>query len=235
MSFSRVASPLVALALAAAPLPLAAKDGAPRLTLTKRDAKVHLDAAMKAFDEGRYHDAIVSLDAAYAIEPAPQLLYARAQARRLAGECASALPLYEYFLSTSPPRDQARDAEVNIKRCRAAISVGDVPPDPAAEGPEPPPEPELPPPPPPRDAVGIALTGTGAALTATGLALVLVAATHDYTGLTETEFDAERARMRGLSIGGFVSLGAGLGLLAGGVARLALRARARRQAAAADG
>lgn len=229
MNFSRVASLAVALALALPPPPAAAKDEAPRLSLTKRDAKAHLDAAMKHFDAGRYHDAIVELDAAYAIEPANELLYARAQARRLAGECASALPLYEYFLSTSPPPDQARDAEVNIKRCRAAISVGDVPQEAEAEGPEPPPEPELPPPPPLRDAVGIAITATGAALTATGLALVLVAATHDYSGLTQTEFDEERKRMGGVYVGGFSALGLGLGLLAGGVVRL-VRHRKRRAA-----
>jgi hypothetical protein len=237
---SRALSGAVALAIVFASLPARGEPASPGFVIAEPEAQAHFERGMQAFNQGRYHDAIVALDAAYAIESHPQLIYARAQARRLAGECGSALKLYEYFLATSPPEAQARDAAMNIERCSAALSIGAPPPEarpapepaPEPEGPAPPPVVEIPPPPPVRkDIAGGVLTGVGAATTGLGLGLLLgaVARSKTLTSTSHSQFDQRYQQLRATHLAGAVVLGVGVGLLVSGVTRYALVARKRRQ------
>jgi hypothetical protein len=56
------------------------------------EAKARYDEAMKLYAAHQYRAAIVQLEAAYAIDPRREILFAQAQATRLAGDCAAALP-----------------------------------------------------------------------------------------------------------------------------------------------
>jgi tetratricopeptide (TPR) repeat protein len=85
------------------------------------------------FDVQEYTAAEADLKAAYKLDAKPQILYALAQAQRMAGECDRAIVSYQNFLRTSPPEDQAKLAQDNIDRCKAEPKL----------------EPKLAPPPPP--------------------------------------------------------------------------------------
>ena len=238
----RMAGGMLALTCMFASLPAHGEpSAAPGLALVDGEARAHFERGMESFHEARYHDAIVALDAAYEIEQHPQLLYARAQARRLAGECGTALKLYEYFLATSPPAAQARDAETNILRCSAALSIGEPPPEARPAVAEPPPQPEgpapapvvAPPPLPPvrKDIAGGVLTGLGAATTGVGLGLLIDAAARSaaLTGTDHAQFEQRYQQLRGVHLGGAIVLGVGVGLVVSGIIRYALVARKHRR------
>lgn len=231
---------VVALACATAPLPARAAPATQGIVFVDPEARGHFERGMQEFEAGRYHDAILALDAAYVIEQHPMLLYARAQARRLAGECGSALKLYEYFLATSPPEAAARDATVNIERCKAAVSTGAPPPEaepeptpaPLPEGPAPAPVAPLPPPA-RKDIAGGVLTGVGSVMTGAGLGMMLAAAARSTALTSHSQFDQRYPQLRGVYVGGAVVLGLGVGLLVGGITRYAVLAHKRRQLARA--
>jgi tetratricopeptide (TPR) repeat protein len=104
-----------ALALALA-VPRAADAG------PKQDARVHLDRATKAHKAGDLELALTELNAAYAIEPQPQILYALGQIYTKLGRCTEASDAYLRFLSTSTSTD-TRTAQVvkqAIDACKSA-------------------------------------------------------------------------------------------------------------------
>lgn len=69
------------------------------------------------FDVQEYAEAEAELKQAYKLDPRPQILYALAQAQRMAGACDRAIVSYQNFLRTNPPPDQAKLAQDNITRC----------------------------------------------------------------------------------------------------------------------
>lgn len=206
----------VTLALLGAAAPVARADA-------KREAAAHLERATLLHGDGRLADALNELTVAYALDPVPDLLYAIAQIRVQLGDCASAIPFYERFLSTRPTKLAADAAREAITICR------DAPPPPP-----PPPETEPvaavvvapvvepPPPPPPsiaprrwyRDRTGLALVGGGVALAVGGVVFYgLARASLDeaehaatFAGYQDAVDRAHRER-----------LGAGLLFAAGGV------------------
>lgn len=91
------------------------------------------------FDVQEYAEAEAELKQAYKLDPKPQILYALAQAQRMAGACDRAIVSYQNFLRTSPPADQAKLAQDNIDTCKAEPK-----PEPKPE-PQPPPKPVPPP------------------------------------------------------------------------------------------
>ena len=99
------------------------------------------------FDVQEYAAAEAELKDAYKLDPKPQILYALAQAQRMANECDRAIVSYQNFLRTSPPDDQAKLAQDNIDRCKAELKAK---PEPKPEAPH-----QLPPPPPPPVAHGV--------------------------------------------------------------------------------
>jgi len=177
-------SPLVlALALTSPALPSVAAS-APGVRLREPAAEAEFRRALEAWDKEDYVTAAEALDVAYAIEPQPDLLYARAQVRRMLGRCRDALSLFQAYLDTQPVAlDKIRDTHVNMERCRAELQH--PPDDPtvdeagATRAGEPsvtaslPPSPSSQPAPRPwhRDPLGGALVGVGTAGLAAGVIL----------------------------------------------------------------
>jgi hypothetical protein len=83
------------LALFAA-LPALAEPGA------HREAARRFESADRAFRDGRYEDAVVDLEAAWTLEPRPELLVPLAQAYRALGQPDEALARCEQYLAVMP-------------------------------------------------------------------------------------------------------------------------------------
>jgi len=197
-------------------------------------ARAHFEEAQERFESRDYKGAAAALDAAYAIEPASDLLYPWAQAERLDGNCKRAIELYRRFLAAEPPAEHARLAEENIVACeellarRRSEEPGPAPqPTDAAQGIEAAADER----PWQRDVAGGILVGTGAAGLVAGTGL-LIAALHGASSAGEAadvgdyEQRVDRATLqRNVSIGAFVVGGA---LALGGALRYVLVARRQR-------
>jgi hypothetical protein len=84
-------------------------------------AAVHFDRGMAAFGERRYQEAASAFEEGFAVEPRRELLFAWAQAERLAGRCAAAVPLYERYLATQPAAPQVEAARIAMARCPPVV------------------------------------------------------------------------------------------------------------------
>jgi tetratricopeptide (TPR) repeat protein len=124
----RIQTSLLVLAILASP---AAADR------KQRKAKAHMEKAAKASSEGRNEDALKELDAAYALDPQPNLVLARATVLVKLDRCEEAIKLYDEFLATNPVPEIATMATDASNECKAKLA------------PPPPPEPPPPEPPPP--------------------------------------------------------------------------------------
>lgn len=102
-------------------LALAVSD--PKLVFETEQGQAAFDEASEAFEAKDYERAADALARAHALEPQPQLLYARAQAERLAGSCAKASPLYIEYLDTRPSDDSAALVRWNLSLCLATMSL----------------------------------------------------------------------------------------------------------------
>ena len=103
----------------------------------KREAKAHVAKATKAHKNGHFEEAHVELEAAYALDPKPDLLYAIGQVYAKLGECGEATTYFKRFVATQKDRQVAKVVDQAIAACKPA-------PEPAAP---PPPPPDNPPPP----------------------------------------------------------------------------------------
>jgi tetratricopeptide (TPR) repeat protein len=170
-----------------------------------------------------YANAIKAFEEGFALEPRGEFLFANAQARRLAGDCRGAVPLYQRFLDTAPPAVQASATHIALARCARQM---------AAERPAaplviaPPPLPPPPPPPPPpwtHDRWGAALLGMGVVGLAVGGGFLAAsfAALPDGGARTYAGYDGARSTAESrhaIAVGGLVAGGA---FVAAGVARYA--------------
>jgi hypothetical protein len=119
--------------------------------LESAEARAHLQKGLDLYRAKSYGEAAREIERAYTLEPRPELLYTWAQALRLGGDCTAAIPLYERFLATTRPADEAGRAGKNLARCREQL--------PPAASPEPgPPAPAAPPAAPPAPALPSAAT-----------------------------------------------------------------------------
>ncbi len=100
--------PLVAL-LVAAPL-LAHAD-------RKQDAQVHITKAMEAHDRSDFELAAIELQAAYDLDPNPDLLYAIGQVYVKLERCPDAITYYRRYLDTKPPAQAMVDTKQAIDTC----------------------------------------------------------------------------------------------------------------------
>lgn len=163
--------------------------------LEEKEAQRKLDAGLEEFYAEDFEAAAALFAEAYALEPQPFLLYSWAQAERYANNCPKAVELFERFLRTDPPSEEAQRARQKIVECggippRAEdLAKPDVPPppalrdDPTAETPPPsvtpsPPPPDQEPTKPVRPGRALIFTGVGigafgAAMGATGGFLVV--------------------------------------------------------------
>lgn len=184
-----------------------------------------VDRAEAAYESGNYADAAEAFGAAYAADPDPRLLYAQAQATRLADNCEDAIPLYDQFIEVSNDPDAIDSATTNRDACKETV----------ARRPPPPPTVAVPPPsdalattdePPPRrwyrDPVGGALVGAGAGAVVLGVVLRQLATRRSSDAITaenEGGFESNLQAARALNGTGLVFLGVGATAVVAGVVR----------------
>ena len=202
--------------------------------------------AIEAYAEERWDDAIVALEQAYAEDPDPKYIFARAEALRAAGRCEEAIEGFETFLeqardasAQAQARTQAQDA---IEQCRETLPT-DVAPPPAApvadaelgpaHGPAPPPGPEPPDEDRPsrawtRDGWGHGLTWSGVAIAGVGAGLLGEAhrrQTRADAALDEQSYADRLGWAPTASRVGIPLLAVGAAVLTAGVARFLVVAR----------
>lgn len=199
-------------------------------------AKVHVDAGAKAYATGNYDEAERELQRAYALDPDPALLYARAQALRLGGRCGDAIAIYRDYLATNPNEKQTEAARTGLATCEQLVA--NAPATPAPEPPfgEPPPvSPEVAPvaqpvqTPPATDtprwysdriAGGLVIGGTAALATGAGF---LIASSNSRDDARNAEFRADAIRHLDDATFerrvGVAAIGAGVVLVSAGVYR----------------
>jgi hypothetical protein len=215
---------VVALSLAAArPAGAGDADAAPRddeSVPMKPAARTLYDRGLSLYQAKDYAAAIKAFEDGFALEPRREFLFANAQARRLAGDCRGAVPLYQRFLEMAPPAVQASATHIALARCAQQM---------ATERPIAPPvivAPIAPPPPPPpwwHDRWGATLLGAGVvglgvggAFLAASFAALPPAGTNSQTAYAGAFATAESRHT--VAVLGLVGGGA---LVAAGVARYA--------------
>lgn len=97
---------------------LLASPAAPAQSLELQgSAAARFEAGMQHYNAGDWDQAIAEFEAAYRLEPRRELLFAMAQAARLANECGRAATFYRRFLDTAPPERQAVAARQQMAAC----------------------------------------------------------------------------------------------------------------------
>ncbi len=133
---------------------LGAKEARAQLTpQQKQDIHVHYQQATRAYDLGKYQEAVDEYQKVYEIDGDPVMLYNIGQAYRLNDQPQESIHFYRRYLQRSPEARNRDDVERKIaslerlieERRKAAAAV--APPPPKAE--PAPPKAEPPPPPPP--------------------------------------------------------------------------------------
>jgi tetratricopeptide (TPR) repeat protein len=94
----------------------------------KQNAKVHIDRATKAHKAGDLDKALTELQAAYAIDPQPQLLYAIGQIYTKLGRCSEASDAYLRFLASGTDASTAQVVKQAIEACKAQGAAEPAPP-----------------------------------------------------------------------------------------------------------
>jgi hypothetical protein len=196
----------------------------------KPEARALYDKGLALYQAKDYAGAIAALEQGFALEPRREFLFANAQARRLAGDCRGAVPLYQRFLEMSPPPVQATATQIALGRCAQQMAVEPVAPPIVVSPPPPPPPPPSPPAPWWHDRLGGALAATGVVGLGLGTGFLVAALSARGSG-NEPEyatFESKQSLAEQRMTVAVVSLAAGGALVAGGVARyLVVRRRTR--------
>ena len=198
------------------------------------EARAHYDRGLALFQAKDYAGATRELEAGYALEPRREFLFAEAQARRLAGDCRAAVPLYQRFLASGPPAVQVNATHIALGRCAQQLAAREepraaAPPAPATSLPTAPHPPAPPPPPWTHDRLGAALLGAGVA--GLGVGAGFLAASYAARTATDTlpEYQHQRALAESRLTVSVVSLIGGGALAAASVARYAVVRRRQSQ------
>jgi hypothetical protein len=200
-------------------------------------ARAQLERGLRAYGERDWSAAIEAFRAGYAIDPHPDFLFPWAQATRLSGDCAGALPLYRRAREAATGEEDRADIERLIARCEEEVEREQPPPEPE----KPAPEPEKPPPrvhihrraaavqSAPRsrwykDGLGAGLAIGGAVVVAGGVTFLIAAQRADDDAASAGTLDgfvaaSDTADQRRLI--GAIALGAGAGIAAVAVLRYA--------------
>ena len=104
------------------------------------EAQALYDRGLELFRTRDFQGAVRVLERGFAVEPRREFLFAEAQALRLAGDCARAIPLYQRFIDLGAPPVQAEAARLGLDRCAPERA-------PPAGGPQPAAGPSAAPPP----------------------------------------------------------------------------------------
>ncbi len=155
----------------------------------KEEAQTHIAKATEAHQASKFDVALKELEAAFALDPQPDLLYAIGQVHVKLNNCPVAISFYERFLETKPAAEPAAATNEAIKNCRAQLEAQPPPvvePTPAPVEPTPvAPPPAAAPAPRKFDAIGTTLVGLGVVSTIVGVVM--------YSGAISTLDDAEMA------------------------------------------
>lgn len=212
---------------------------APELDPTEADPPPAAIRAQQYFQAQEWDLAIEALMEAYAADPNPAYLYARAQAERMRGNCRVAIALYERFLESGTTEQQREDTQRHVRLCEEKLfnEEAHTPLEPGPPAPEPGPEdrppwtddePEPEPRPWFRDPAGLTLLATGTAAVAVGgIMWGLGARELDRAPEANIEEAYERQVTQGrrdIAIGATV-VGIGAAVMLSGTIRLAVRAR----------
>jgi tetratricopeptide (TPR) repeat protein len=84
-------------------------------------AREHYSVGLRAFDLGKYDEAISEFEEAYRCKDAPGLLYNIAQAYRLSNRPEEALRYYRTYLERKPDAPNRAEAESKIERLAAIL------------------------------------------------------------------------------------------------------------------
>ncbi len=134
------------------------------------EAQALYDRALRGFETHDYAAAVRDLEAAFALDPRRELLFAEAQAKRLSGDCRGAVVLYQRFLTTRPPALQVDATQIALARCAQELASKPA----VVLVPTPPPPPPKPQPPRwSRDPLGLGLTGAGVVAVGVGLGFLV--------------------------------------------------------------
>jgi tetratricopeptide (TPR) repeat protein len=85
----------------------------------KQEAKAHIKRATEAHKAGDHDKALKELQAAYGLDPQPQLLYAIGQIYTKLGKCSEASEAYLRFLATGTDAKTAQVVKQAIDACKA--------------------------------------------------------------------------------------------------------------------
>ena len=84
-------------------------------------AREHYSVGLRAYDAGKYDEAIAEFEAAYRYKDAPGLLYNIAQAYRLSNRPEEALRFYRTYLERKPDAANRVEAEAKIERLASIL------------------------------------------------------------------------------------------------------------------
>lgn len=90
---------------------------------TSRTAREHVARAKVLHEQQRFADALAALEAAYALDPQPKLLFAMGQLHVKVGRCDHAIARYREFLQSEPPADAREVVTEAIASCEALIAT----------------------------------------------------------------------------------------------------------------
>lgn len=118
----------------------------------------------KAYDLGRFEEAIRRFSAAYEAKPAAELLFNIAQSHRMLGQCDKALFFYRRYLRVDPSTKIRDEIEGRILELETDCKPPEQPEPPREARPAPPPDAAPPPEPPPTPIIAFHLeAGVGTA------------------------------------------------------------------------
>jgi hypothetical protein len=179
-------------------------------------ARHYFDRGAADYEAGAYAEAIEAFERGQHLDAHPDFLYGLAQAYRKQGDCARAISLYQAFLATRPPDEEADRARANLERCPLVPSPAPPPP-PPVESPR-----DL-------DLAGAALAGGGLIGVGVGTTY-LVLADRNVSRANSATLLAEREKLAATGSRerwiGAVCIAGGGALVVGAAVRYVLRRRA---------
>lgn len=209
---------------------------APGRAPSRVEIREMVERAEAAFGEGQWDAASRGFADAFAVDPDPDYLFARAQAERFAGRCNVAIKLWDQYLTLESSPQAIAEARHNRAYCEPATTTsGEAPPSTDA-GTQPPDDGGGRPPRPTRawyrDPAGGVLVATGGVSTIIGASVLGLALSRDRKAAgadTEGSYVAEKDAVKAPHRAGIAVLSVGGALLVAGVVRWAVVAtRSRR-------
>lgn len=200
-----------------------------------------VERAEAAYGQGQWDAASRGFADAFAVDPDPKYLFARAQAERFAGRCNVAIKLWDQYLGLESAPQAVAEARHNRAYCEPASTPNGETPTTSDTGPRPTDDGARRPARPTRawyrDPAGGVLVATGGVSTVIGASVLGLALSRDRKAAgsdTEGSYVAEKDAVRAPHRAGIAVLSVGGALLVAGVVRWAVVASRSRRGARAQ-